>query len=85
MLLGPSLCAASPPCQAFEALALYALHLTVETSCHIFFLLRCEWSQSSHPTMRDRLAGIFVQAAFLVQHGGNLHSEDMLLPRFIWS
>ena len=73
MPLGLSLYATSPPCQAFEALALRALHLTAETSYHVSCFMRHEWSQSSHLAVRGRLAGIFVKAAFLIQHGGNLH------------
>ena len=79
------LCVAFPPCQASEDLALHALHPTAETSYHVSFFMRREWSQSSHPVVDGKLEGIFVQVAFLVQHEGNPHFQDMSPPRFSWS
>ena len=66
MPLGPLLHMVSPSCWESKALALRALHLIAETSCRVFFLLRHEWSLRFHPTTRDRLVEIFVQASFLV-------------------
>ena len=63
-----------PPCQAFEAPTLHALRSIARTSYRVSFLLKSEWSQSSHPTVRGRLAEIFPQAEFPIHYRRFLHS-----------
>ena len=75
MLPRLSLHMAFPPCRAPEALALRALHPIVRTSYRISFLLRREWSQSSHLVKRGRLVGTIPQAEFLVHYRGALHAR----------
>ena len=73
---------AFPPCQAPKALALHALRPIAGAFYRAFFSLRREWIQSFHPATCGRLAGIFVQATFLVHYKGTFHSYDMSPPRF---
>ena len=75
MLPRLSLHMAFPPCRAPEALALRALHPIARTSYRISFLLRREWSQSSHLVKRGKLVGTIPQVEFLVHYRGALHAR----------
>lgn len=73
------------PLRASEALALCAWHPIAEISYRASFSVRCKWSQSFHPTTRDRLVGVFPQVALFIHQRGTLHSQGTLAPHFAWS